>query len=242
MSELSYIPIAAQSTDVVITNLKYAFLAGLVAFIVLIPFCRSNKSFFDPIAARKVLRKLRLFVFLQICCLGVLFYFYFNHGSPLRLHSQLSYGNGDSYVYGYGRPGAGLVFIGFGLFADTHPVVRIACMIGCGVQIMADSLSAYQIHDYRDQQLKLSAPSNGYSPNMLLTYFYRDIVSVALSTVILLLTAHLTNIVGWCDPQIIHPSLISGRDYDRYSAMRRSRGDRMVMERLGIIDGPDSSV
>jgi hypothetical protein len=242
MSELSgeSISTAFQTREKAILYEKYAFIAGIGLFVLCLPFCRSKKSFFDVIAARKVTKFLRTFVFIELCCLAVLFYFYLTYGSPILLNGQISYGNvgyHGNWLYDFSRPAAGAVFIGFGLFGESHPYIRFLCMIGCGVEIFGDAFSAYQINDYRNQQLANAAPRyNNYSPAILLTYFWRDIISIVLCTTTLLLAAHLTNIVGWFEPQLIHPSLITGKDYDRYSAMKRTRGERTMMERLGIIE------
>lgn len=179
-------------------------------------------------------------VFLEIICVGILFYFYVTYGTPIVLNAQLSYGNNaynSSWIYGFPRPTAGAVFISMGLFGESHPTIRGVCLIGCLIQICGDCLSAYQIYDYRNQQLTNSAPAyNGYTPGIMLTYYYRDIASIALSTCCLLFVSHAMNIIGWFDPQIIHPSLITGKDYDRYGAMRRTRGERIMMERMGVIE------
>lgn len=236
---------AFQSKEAAILYIKYAFITGLGVFILSLPFCRSKKSFFDPIAAKKILKYLRTAVFLELFCLGILFYFYITYGIPLILNAQFSFGNiyySGNWLYSFPRPTFGVIFITMGMFAESHPIIRVFCMIGCIAQVFGDAFSAFQINDYRNQQLHNSAPrTNGYTPNILLSYFWRDIISIALSTYVFLMMAHLTNIVGWCDPQLIHPSLLTGRDYDRYSAMKRNRGERIMMEKLGVIESSTPS-
>lgn len=228
------------SSEKSLSDIRLAFIIGLGVFLLSLPSCRSKKSFFDVIAARKVMKFVRTLVFLELCCLGILFYFYLTYGSPIVLDAQLSYGNNQynsSWIYGFPRPTAGTIFIGVGLFCESHPIIRGVCLIGCLLQISTDCLSAYQIYDYRNQQLNNSAPAyNGFTSGKLLTYYYRDIASIALSTCIFLFVGHAMNIIGWFDPQTIHPSLITGKDYDRYSAMKRTRGERIMMERMGVIE------
>lgn len=219
---------------------KWSFIAGIGLFVLCLPFCRSKKSFFDVIAARKVMKCLRTLIFLELICLAALFYYYITYGIPIVLNAQISFGNSSyhgNWLYSFPRPTAGVVLIGLGMFGENHPFIRVACMIGCILQVFGDGVSAYQIYDYRHQELYQDAPhTNGYTPNILMGYFMRDIISIGLSTCICVMAAHLTNIVGWCDPQIIHPSLLTGKDYDRYSAMKRSRGERIMMERMGVIE------
>jgi hypothetical protein len=223
-----------------LSHIKYSFFVGIGIFLVCFVFCRSKKSFFDVIASRKVMKCLRTLIFFELCCLGVLFYFYFEYGSPILMNAQFSYGSSSysgNWLFSFPRPVTGLVLIGMGLFGDNHSIIRVFCMIGCGIQMIGDACSAYQVNDYRNQQLKNSAPHyNGYTPDTLLTFYWRDIVSIAVCTAALLLAAHMTNIVGWCNPPLIHPSLISGAEYDRYAVMKRNREDRSMMEKQGFIE------
>ncbi|RYH13042.1 hypothetical protein EON65_36615 [archaeon] len=204
----------------------------------MLPFCRSRKSFFDAIAGRRVAKALRTFAFLEMMCLAVLFYQYLTVGNPIYLHAALDYGNGDSWLYGYGRPSAGVIFIGLGLFGALYPVPRTLCILGCVVQIVCDGISAFQIRDYYRQVLNKSAPGNGYSEQGLMVYYWRDIVSIALTITVLMLACFLSTILGWCDPQLIHPSQVTGNDADRFDAMHRMRLKRKQMENAGIVEKP----
>ncbi len=186
---------------------------------------------FDAIAARKVIKTLRLFVLLELVCLCILFDFYFTRGNPIYLHAGLQFGDGDSWLYGYARPIFGFVFICMGMFGDMHPAPRIICMVTCLIQIFSDSISAFQIRDQYHQAKVFDTGTNGYSLHDLLVYYWRDIVSIGLSTLCLLFSGLLTCIVGWCSPQLIHPSLISGRDYDRQTILHIARDKRKDMER-----------
>eukprot|EP00601_Ochromonadales_sp_CCMP2298_P014031 CAMPEP_0173223222 /NCGR_PEP_ID=MMETSP1142-20121109/3671_1 /TAXON_ID=483371 /ORGANISM="non described non described, Strain CCMP2298" /LENGTH=259 /DNA_ID=CAMNT_0014151369 /DNA_START=137 /DNA_END=913 /DNA_ORIENTATION=+ len=231
------IPDAATSSSIALVHIKYSFVVGVGVFLLLSPFYRSRKSFFDAIAARSVVRFARFFILVEILLLFVLYILYFQYGRPVRLHALLAYGNGDSWLYSYGRPTGGLVFISVGLMGEIHPLPRIMCVIGCVGQIIGDALSAAQVRDYYNQMTNLSAPASNYTPDAMLAYYWRDIISLGVSTVVLLLSGFLCVIVGFCDPQLIHPSLISALDLDRYQAMRSMREKRREMEREGVL-GP----
>lgn len=238
VTDVKSIPAALESQNLVLNHLKYSFLIGLAAFLVLFPCYRSRKSFFDAIAARQIIRIARFFIICEFLCVLTLFYYYFKYGSPLSLHAGLSYGNGDSWLYGYGRPTSALIFICLiGVICDMHPYLRWIVLIGCLVSIFSDAISAYQVYDYYKQIRDQSAPSNGYNSDNILSYYWRDIISFGLGTCILFLVAYLTNVVGWCDPQLIHPALISGYDLDRYTVMHEQRERRHVMEQRGFL-GP----
>lgn len=232
------IPAAFASKDLVLDHIKLSFIIGLGVFIVLFPFYRSKRSFFDAIAAHNVIRMARFFIIVEFGCVVMLFYFYFSRGSPLSLHAPLSYGNGDSWVYGYGRPGATLVFVCvLGLAGEQHPFIRLAAVAGCLVEIVGDALSAYQVHDYYEQVVRLSAPGNGYSPTQLLHYYYRDLVALGVTTAVLMQLAFLACIVGCWPPQLIHPAAISGYELDRFAVLRENRRRRREMEQRGFL-GP----
>ena len=229
------LPEALSSYQITLVDLKFSFIVGLAVFLIFSPLYGSRKSFFDAIAARNVVTFARFFVFAEILLLLILFYFYFEHGSPLKLHQWLGYGNGDSWLYTYGRPTGGLVFISMGMLAEVHPLNRILCIIGCCGQMFGDALSAYQVNDYINQVASNHAPNNNYTRNEMLAYYWRDIVSFGVCTMLLLLVGLLTVILGCCEPQLIHPSLVSGNDLDRYAAMRTLKDRRRIMGIQGML-------
>lgn len=231
------LPDALQSDEIALVHLRYSFLAGFGIFVILFPFCSSRKSFFDAIAARKIIRNLRLFIVIEFALLGLLFFYFFTKGSPLELHAYLAYGDGDSWLYGFGRPSGGFLMIGFGLLGDMHPFCRILCCIGCCAQILGDGLSAFQVRDYYWQVMNFGAPTNGYSPTSLLIYYWRDVISFGTCVTLFMFALYLSVVVGCCPPQLIHPALISGQDYDRFSVMSALREKRRNMGIMGIL-GP----
>lgn len=232
------IPDSFQSSQLELNHIKWSFVAGIAFFLLSLPYCRSRKSFFDAIAARKVSKMFRTLVFAELICLCVLLVQYIGNGNPVILHAALDYGNGDSWVFGYGRPSAGVIFIGLGLFGALLPIPRLLCMLGCLVQIVGDGLSAYQVRDYYRQVKFDAAPGHGYSQHGLLVYYWRDVVSLGLCTAVLLYAGYLSCIVGWCDPQLIHPSQVTGQGLDRFSVLHDQRDKRKYMERVGIVEAP----
>lgn len=232
------LPSAVESNILALVHIKYSFIVGVVVFVICLPFCRSKKSFFDAIAARKVTYFIRAFIFLELLSISTLYYFCVEYGQPIpvNLSSPLTYSNGNDWLYGYGRPTAALVLIGVGLAGDMHPAPRIICMLGAALEIVCDAFSAYQVRYYYQQVLNYSAPSLGYSENTLLAYYWRDIISLGSCTTILFFAGLLNVIVGWCDPQLIHPSLISGSELDRFATMHVLRDKRKSMQLQGLLE------
>ena len=87
----------------------------------------SRKSFSDAIAARNIMRRLRIYLFLEYPLNIFLFVMVVNFGAPIPAPSRwTSYGtrSGESWIYGYGRPLCGLLFLAFGGIGDMHAGAR----------------------------------------------------------------------------------------------------------------------
>jgi hypothetical protein len=235
MNALENIPEGVTSTETPLLSMRYSFVVGAGCFVVFFFLCRSNGSNWGIGSARKAIAILRGVVFTEIVCICILLYFYIENGRPISYHSALKFGNGDDWLFSYPRPVAGIFLIGSGMFADMHPFLRYMCCAGCIVQILGDSLSSYQIYDYKNQVSRLNAPSNGYTIYTLTIYYWRDIVSISLATCILFLTLYLVAMLGFILPQLIHPSIISGRNYNRFEVMHSGRSKRKFMESTNTI-------
>lgn len=229
-------PSAVTSSNVVFVDVKWSVFIGIIIFIILYPFYRHKNSCYNAIAARSLLRFLRLFILIELILIIILFTYYLNYEKLIQYNSIFAYGNGDDWLYGYSRPTFGLCFIGIGLFGELHPAIRITCLIGALFQFTCDFFSAYEVHNYYYQVEHLDAPNHGYSHRMYATYYWRDIISTCVNIIIALICCQLCIIIGWCEPQLIHPSLISSKDLDRYQSMHYSRAMRHQMEGMGIIE------
>ena len=220
---LNYIEQSFDSNLESVVRLRYAFILACLAFIALSPLYRSRKSWFDAIAASRMITILRILIFLEIFGDLLLLYFRIRLGSPLTLNQFTSYGNGDSWVYGYGRPLAGIFLIGAGTMGDMHPLARIICILGLIIQIFGDTVSSIQILSYIQQEHTLGAPTGLYPKIYLIIYYYRDIVSFGLCCYILLLNSLFISTVGICNPPFITFQTIAGGDFDRCEIMRQQR-------------------
>lgn len=238
MNALESIPVGVGSSYVPVYSARYSFIAGIGAFVVIFFSCRVNGSNWGVGSARKALSALRTLIFLELICLAILLYFYVAIGTPISYHSALKFANGQNWIYGYPRPVAGILFISCGMFADMHPVMRHLSFLGAIVQVLGDTISSFQIYDYKNQVARQNAPSHGYSLHSLTVYFWRDLVSIGLCTTIVFLLVYLVAMLGFTLPQLIHPSAISGDFYDRFDVMHRGRSKRKFMESSEIITSP----
>jgi len=208
------------------STLVYSVAAGFVGYVIFFPLYRSRKSFWDAIAARRVMGGLRVLLFINTLSCLVLLYLVAALGRPIPVPYKsyaLAYGsnNSGSWIFDYPRPVWGLVIIGIGVFGDMHPAPRILCMLGCLLQMLCDGISYVFVNDYIVQHDTYAAPFEGiYTSGAMIVYKYRDIVSMALNVWILLLCAHLTCLVGWCEPQLITYQMIVGGQLDRCEIMR----------------------
>jgi hypothetical protein len=211
------------STVPVIVNIRDALLLSFVVFFWLAGIvCRSKKSMFDHIAARKASRVILVLTGLEVFWIAPLIYCVGNLGSPVLVGAALTYGTGTSWVFGWGRPCMGIAFIAFGATASMHPVPRFVCMTGCALQIIFDAMSAFQVRNYIDEMDTSAAPAPpNYTRQLLLYYYWRDVSSIGVALVLLLMVAHLALVVGCCYPPLIPYRLIEGGDLDRCEVMRQ---------------------
>lgn len=125
-------------------HLQYAFVIVICVFVCVIPCLSSRKSWTDAVSARKVLALMRLCIVSQYVLNSFSFFCVVAYGPPF-FTQYTSYGNGSSWLYGYGRPVAGLVFFGFGGIADMHPGPRYICLLACVHQLVCDAFSSFQV-------------------------------------------------------------------------------------------------
>jgi hypothetical protein len=105
-------------------------------------------------------------------------------------------------------------------------------------EVFSACISAVQIHEHIYQVRNFNAPRYHYQTQTLRLFFWRDIISVGMSTVTLMISFHLMCLLGCFLPQLIHPSLINGKFYNRYESMKMVRLGRKFMEALGLIESP----
>lgn len=221
---IAQISAAVEVNDGPLQTLKTTFLLSICVFVLFSPCYRSRKSWWDPVAASNMITFLRILVFTEVLSNLMLLYFAIGLGPPIVLHAYTSYGNGDSWIYGYARPLVGILCIGMGTMGDMHAMFRWMCVIGVVHQIIFNALSAFQIGQYIDQVKQLSAPTGDYTLTALNIYYWRDVLSFGLCIWILLLNSLFLSVVGLTNRPFIRYQEIAGGDFDRAAVMREQRG------------------
>ena len=191
--------------------IRCSFLIGVELFLLLVLcFTKSKYSWWDAIAAKRVLRYLRIFICLEWILLAILLFFIINYGNPIVVDTVTDYAVQDShnsYNFGYARPIVGMIGIGLGYFGHYNCLFRSACIITCTVQIAFDLISTFQLSNYVDTIYNISTVSlniGKYSKALLVYGYWRDIISVGICTAILCLTLYLSIITGCTANKYIH--------------------------------------
>lgn len=208
-------------------DLGWSLIVSFLTLIILSPLYRSKKSFFDHLAARRVIGVIRVFVILELVLNCILLYVTLYKGEPIHLHAITDYGNGSSWIYGFGRPVTGIVLITIGVIGDMHFIARILCLMALLLELATDAISAVQIQDLIFQIEHYSVATSNYSMYWLQVYYWRDLISFGICFFLVVLTAHFTSIVGWCDPPLFHYRMVTGGHADRVQVMRDHREHRM---------------
>ena len=184
------------------------------------------------VVIRRTVTYLRLVIILELFLLLPLIYYCVVLGPPITLNVVTSYGNGDSWIYGYGRPIAGIILIGTGAFSEMHFFCRYICMIGCILQICFDSISCIQVYSYLQNVQSNSAPlAKYYSIQAYQFYVWRDIISIAICFLITLFMTYLFTLLGW-GKQHIPFWQIAGGNLDRENIMRGQLTNRLTYTRV----------
>ncbi len=199
------------STRDVSFYIRCSFLIGLALFLLLILcFSKSKYSWWDAIAAKRVLRYLRAFICLEWVALSILLFYIINYGNPIMVDNVTDYtvqDNHNSYNFGYARPIVGIIGIGLGYFGHYNCLFRSGCIVACVIQIAFDLISAFQLSNYVDTIYNISSGSlniGKYSKNLLIYGYWRDIVSIGICTSVLCLTLYLSIITGCTANKYIH--------------------------------------
>ena len=226
-----YISAGFNSKIISVNHIRNALLVGFGLFLISLPLYRSKKSFFDAAAAKKVLLSVRFISVIETFWIAPLLYCVISLGSPILINPYTPYGNGNSWIYGFGRPSMGIVLINFGMIAGMHHVPRIMCITGCLLEIIFDSVSAFQVMSYIDLMNNNSAPNPGkYTIDLLRYYYYRDISSIAICTYLLMMTLFATLIMGCTTSQLISYQLLDGEDLDRCHIMNQQSKLRQYLD------------
>ena len=238
-----YIIPAAVSADEVLVHVKYAFFSGLVAFLGLLLYITLTcKMFFGAKAARRVMALARVLIVVELTLLVWLLDWSMNYDNLANRSSvpKISFSTSYtvSFIHHWPRPALGMIFLGVGMFGDLHPAPCVIACLTCIYNILFDAASAIEVRDHLSAVIQYGSPSGDYTKDGLLTYYYRDIISIAFSSAILFCVLQYLVLVGFFQPQLIPVDVMMGGDENRPASMRRDRTSRMKAQiEHGLADG-----
>ena len=147
---------------------------------------------------RRLIQLIRFLIIIEIILLiSSIVLFKAVLGPPFQIHVITDYGNGDSWIYGYGRPLTGLALIPVGLLCNMHTIFLYTSLVGCVVEIVFDSISVVQVSDYHMQVIHYGAPSGQYTTITYSMYVWRDCLSVGICLVLCLAYLYVLSMTSW---------------------------------------------
>ena len=171
---------------------------------------------------RLIMKLIRLLIIIEISLLITMILFKAMFGPPFQVHIISDYGNGDSWIYGYGRPLLSLALIPSGLLCDMHTIFLYASLLGCIVEIVFDSISAVQVSDYQMQIIQHGAPIGRYTGMAYSIYIWRDCLSSGICLFLCLAYLYVLSMTGWFrGRRSLHYRQIEGGLLDRSAIMRK---------------------
>jgi len=205
------IPTSITSNDWSLVHIKLSFSISVLLFFISFPFYASRKSSWDVISAIRAIRVIRLWILVEFILISIIIYYLSTRGPPISASDFLSYGNIISnvqyltggWVFGFGKPICAVVFIGVGILGEMHPATRILCLVGCGIEVFGASLAAYEVQDLITQIQTNGTTSKTYTVSILQVYYWVNILSIAISTQILLISSYLCCLLGYINYELV---------------------------------------
>jgi hypothetical protein len=239
---------AISSSSEVLKHVKIAFIVGLLTFMLLliVQKLRGLSAFAGPDAAHASLAFARLLVLGHVAASGVLLYWTVQRPVPIAKTSWPRILVGTRYemswLHHLPRPVIAILSISLGVGAAYHPVPAILCILGSLLELIECTISAVEVRDYITQALVSKAPlcAGWITTGSLMAYYYRDLVSVALVSALLLSVFHVMILVGYVGPvdetekeRLLTYDLVDRGHLDRTGRMREQRSSQLAKRVLG---------
>ena len=229
------IPQALVNGDATLVRVKASVGVAVVVFVclVLIP-ARSLAA-----AARRSAVVGLLLVACQTVLVGIFLYFILARGPPwpgVAASSPIPLlpDGKTEWLFSIWRPLTVLLTVGAGVMSSASPVPKYVCLVGCCWDVVQDLVSVVQIGSYLAQVAGLGAPLGAnYSAADLQVLYWRDIVALGVSFLLLLETLHLFVLQGVAT-EAVAPHVtwqqIQGGETDRAGVLGRQRYARLAGE------------
>jgi hypothetical protein len=244
------------STNEVISNVRMAFLSGLAALALLLIYeeTTGGAAFGGPVAAHKTVWFSRLLIILHLICNAVLLHWcvYYDNMVARTSWPRILVGSKHemSWLHHFPRALTSLFFVGTGVGSAYHVFPALLCVLACFLDIISSTVSAVELRDYINQSLSNNAPLGGdWTKDTIMWYYYRDIVSIALSSAVLFSVLHIMVLIGHLGnplssfnaaegssdgaqaDRVLYYDKVAGGHLDRSSRMRELR-DKQLMKRV----------
>ena len=193
----SVIPLAWASSDPVLVHAKASL--GVAVGLFVIRLCLPVSTPAD--AARQSFRLVLVLIVVEFALAGILLYCTLALGSPWPAAASSSPipllpGGQVEWTFSFWRPVTVLLMIGSGVMATTSPYPKYLCISGCCWDALQDLLSMMQLGSYLAQVSGQGAPLGAYSLEQLTTLYWRDVVALGASFLLLLVCIELLALQG----------------------------------------------
>jgi len=209
---LDFVQPAIVSTSDVLVHIKTAFLSGLVAFVLALLFQKSQgmEVFAGANAAHASQLIAKLCIGLHVICSVVLLYWMSTRDNLVGRSSWPRVLSGTKYevsiIQHPPRPLIAIFFVSVGVGAAYHPLPAVISIAAALVDMIANVISAVEMRAYANLLLVDQAPlGQGYTTQLVLNYYYRDLVSIALCSCIIFSLLHVVITIGY----LPSPGLVS---------------------------------
>ena len=192
----------------------------------------------QSVVARRVFVSIRALLAVQFALLAILLSYVVTNGSPWPAALSSSpiplLPGKTEWLFSIWRPITVFLTIGAGVMMASSPFPKYICIVGCCWDIMQDLVSVVQIGSYIDQVSNFGAPLGMYNSYGLSTLYWRDIVALGVSSLIMFQTMQLFILQGDSAGLGGRPDVswqqITGGLQDRSDVMCRQRYSRLSDE------------
>jgi len=229
MHSATFIRSALISSEPALVHAKYAVACALIIFIVM------SVTGNSMLRARRAIACVKAAVMLQTVVSIILLYFILtlgspwpsaNASSPIPLMQLPATNNRGDWLFSFWRPLSVLLTQSAAVSVTSSSVPKFICLIGCCWDIAQNLVSMVQIDSYLTQMNQHGAPLTRYNKENLQSLYWRDVISISISTLLLFQVLQLFIIQG-CEVVAADYQRLSGNLQDRVGTVNRNRHQRL---------------
>jgi len=201
---LDFVQPAIVSTSDVLVHIKTAFLIGLAVFVLALVLMKLHgmEIFAGAKAAHASQMMAKLCIGLHVICSIILLVWMVTRDNLLGRTSWPRLFSGSKYevsvIQHPPRPLSAIFFVSLGIGAAYNPIPAVICIAATLADMIASVISAVEMRAYANLLLVDQAPlGQGYTTQLVLNYYYRDLVSITLCSCILFCVLHVVVTIGY---------------------------------------------